>query len=349
MPDTLNFTAVLNQLLARQDLDASTTQTAFELMLNGGLSPAQIAAFVVALRMKGETVDEIAAAAQAMRNLVTPVHLPTALPVVDLCGTGGDGALTFNISTSCMFVLAGAGAKVAKHGGRSVSSSSGSADVLELLGVNINLKPGQVAQSIADVGIGFMFSPNHHSAMRFASPVRKELGVRTVFNILGPLTNPAGAKHQVMGVYAPQLLVLQAQVLKKLGSVHALIVHGENGMDELSIESDSLVAQLQNGQITEYRINPETLGFTKASHQTLKAHSVQESASKILHALQGKGGAIGDIVLLNSAAGLYAANVVDSIKQGVELARQTVHSGAALRKLQDFIDFTQSVSKQEQP
>lgn len=297
------------------------------------------------LRVKGETAEEVAAAAQVMRDLVTPVELPSGTEVVDLCGTGGDGAQTFNISTACMFVLAAAGAKVGKHGGRSVSSNSGSADVLELLGANINLKPEQVAQSIDRVGIGFMFAPNHHSAMRFAGPVRKELGVRTVFNILGPLTNPANAKRQVMGVYSANLLELQAEVLRRLGSVQALIVHGENGMDELCIECDSQIAELRDGEIRNYSIKPEDFGLTRASHSSLHAGSVQESRDKIFHALNGKGGVIGDIVLLNSAAGLYTAGIVDSLKGGVEVARATISSGAAIRKLNEFVDFTKSIEQ----
>jgi anthranilate phosphoribosyltransferase len=340
-----NYSATLNQLLAGKNLSHELTRQAFEQLLSGGLTTAQIAGLLVGLRVKGETVDEVAAAAQVMRDLVTPVSLPAETEVVDLCGTGGDGAQTFNISTACMFVLAAAGAKVGKHGGRSVSSNSGSADVLELLGVNINLKPEQVVDSIAQVGIGFMFAPNHHSAMRFAGPVRKELGVRTVFNILGPLTNPANAKRQVMGVYSANLLDLQAQVLNRLGSVQALIVHGENGMDELCIECDSKIAELRDGQISHYSIKPEDFGLARASHSSLHAGSVQESRDKIFHALNGKGGAVGDIVLLNSAAGLYTAGLVSSLKEGVELARATIASGSAFRKLNEFVDFTQSVGQ----
>ena len=345
MSQSFNYSAALNQLLAGQDLSHELTRDAFQQLLSGGLTTAQIAGLLVGLRVKGETVDEVAAAAQVMRDLVTPVDLPAGIEVVDLCGTGGDGAQTFNISTACMFVLAAAGAKVAKHGGRSVSSNSGSADVLELLGVNINLKPAQVAESIAQVGIGFMFAPNHHSAMRFAGPVRKELGVRTVFNILGPLTNPANAKRQVMGVYSSSLLDLQAQVLNRLGSVQALIVHGENGMDELCIECDSRVAELRDGEIRHYSIKPEDFGMDKASHSSLYAGSVQESSDKIFHALSGKAGAIGDIVLLNSAAGLYTAGLVPTLKEGVDMARSTVASGSATRKLKEFVDFTKSVEQ----
>lgn len=345
MSQPFNYSATLNQLLAGQNLSHELTREAFQQLLSGGLTTAQIAGLLVGLRVKGETAEEVAAAAQVMRDLVTPVELPASTEVVDLCGTGGDGAKTFNISTACMFVLAAAGAKVGKHGGRSVSSNSGSADVLELLGVNINLKPAQVAESIAQVGIGFMFAPNHHSAMRFAGPVRKELGVRTVFNILGPLTNPANAKRQVMGVYSETLLDLQAQVLKRLGSVQALIVHGENGMDELCIECDSKIAELRNGEIRHYSIKPEEFGMERASHSSLHAGSVEESRDKIFHALNGKGGAVSDIVLLNSAAGLYTAGVVPNLKQGVELARSTVASGAAIRKLNEFVDFTKSVEQ----
>lgn len=345
MSQPFNYSATLNQLLAGQNLSHDLTRQAFEQLLSGGLTTAQIAGLLVGLRVKGETVDEVAAAAQVMRDLVTPVSLPAETEVVDLCGTGGDGAQTFNISTACMFVLAAAGAKVGKHGGRSVSSNSGSADVLELLGVNINLKPEQVADSIAQVGIGFMFAPNHHSAMRFAGPVRKELGVRTVFNILGPLTNPANAKRQVMGVYSANLLDLQAQVLNRLGSVQALIVHGENGMDELCIECDSRIAELRNGEVSHYSIKPEDFGLARASHSSLHAASVQESRDKIFHALNGKGGAVGDIVLLNSAAGLYTAGVVSNLKEGVDLARATIASGSAFRKLNEFVDFTQSVGQ----
>lgn len=345
MSQPFNYPAILNQLLAGQNLSYEQTRQAFGQLLSGGLTTAQIAGLFVGLRVKGETAEEVAAAAQVMRDLVTPVELPAGTEVVDLCGTGGDGAQTFNISTACMFVLAASGASVGKHGGRSVSSNSGSADVLELMGVNINLKPAQVAESIAKVGIGFMFAPNHHSAMRFAGPVRKELGVRTVFNILGPLTNPANARRQVMGVYSPNLLDLQAQVLKRLGSVQALIVHGENGMDELCVECDSKIAELRDGEIRHYSIKPEDFGLERASHSILHAGSVQESRDKIFHALQGKGGAIGDIVLLNTAAGVYAAGLVSSLKEGVDLARETIASGAAFRKLNDFIDFTRSVKQ----
>lgn len=339
-----NYSATLTDLLAGHSLSFDAAHQVFRALLNGQLTPAQVAGLLVALRIKGETVDEVAAAAQVMRDLVTPVPNLNDLPLVDLCGTGGDGAHTFNISTACMFVLAAAGAKVAKHGGRSVSSSSGSADVLEALGANINLTPQQVAQSIHQVGVGFMFAPNHHSAMRFAAPVRKELGVRTMFNILGPLTNPAMAKRQVMGVYSPALLELQARVLARLGSTTALIVHGKNGMDELCVECDTQVAELKDGSIHQYTLSPQSVGLTPSSHEALRADSVDESKAKLIRSLSGQGGAQADIVLLNSAAGLYVAGQVTTLKDGVELARSVVASGQATQKLHEFIEYTQKVS-----
>lgn len=347
MTSLFDYSSTVNQLLTGQSLSYDVTHQAFSALLQGHLTPAQIAGLLVALRAKGETVDEVAAAAHVMRELVTPVQLPESLSLLDLCGTGGDGAHTFNISTACMFVLAAAGVHVAKHGGRSVSSSSGSADVLEALGVNINLKPEQVAQSILRLNVGFMFAPNHHSAMRHAAPVRKELGVRTVFNLLGPLTNPAHAKRQLMGVYSPHLLNLQAQVLARLGSVRALIVHGENGMDELSIEGPSMVAELKNGQITHYTLTPESVGLTRSSHDALHAQTVDESKTKVLQVLQGHKGGATDIVLLNSAAGLYLADQVDSIAEGVAQARSLIESGAALNTLHELVKFTQQASHHE--
>lgn len=343
--NTFQLPPLLNQLFAGQELSSEDTSAAFTALLSGEMTPAQIAGFLVALRIKGETPTEVTAAAGVMRKLVTPVNLPTGMEVVDLCGTGGDGAHTFNISTASMFVLAAAGVKVAKHGGRSVSSSSGSADALEALGANINLQPAQVAQSIVQTGLGFMFAPNHHSAMRFAGPVRKELGVRTIFNVLGPLTNPAGATQQVMGVYSKGLLRLQAEVLKRLGSTKAMIVHGENGMDELCVECDSHVAELRDGEIREYTLSPESLGLKRSSHEDLKAKSVEESKAKILAALQGQAGAVTDIVVLNAGAGIYAANRTATLRQGVDLARDVILRGLATRKLQEFVEFTQTISQ----
>ncbi|MDX1669799.1 MAG: anthranilate phosphoribosyltransferase, partial [Limnobacter sp.] len=280
-----------------------------------------------------------------MRSLVTPVAVKNTDAVVDLCGTGGDGAKTFNISTACMFVLAACGATVGKHGGRSVSSSSGSADALEALGANINLSPEQVASCMQQTGVGFMFAPNHHSAMRFAGPVRKELGVRTVFNALGPLTNPAGAKRQLMGVYDKSLLALQANVLKQLGSTHAMIVHGHNGMDELCLECPTDVAELHEGEVRQYTFHPDSVGLQPASHDSFVVSSVQESLDKMQTALQGQGGAIADVVALNSGAALYVAGKAKDIAEGVQLARQAMQSGQASQKLKDFIAATRQFSR----
>lgn len=335
---------LLNQLLARQSLSTQDTESLFHALLGGHLSPAQIAGLLIALRMKGETAQEVAAAASVMRQLVTPVELPEGMQVVDLCGTGGDGAHTFNISTASMFVLAAAGVRVAKHGGRSVSSSSGSADVLEALGGNIQLQPKQVAECIEQINVGFMFAPNHHSAMKYAGPVRKELGVRTIFNILGPLTNPAGAQQQVMGVYDRSLLRLQAEVLRILGSTKAMIVHGDNGMDELCIECDTHIAELRDHKIVEYSVSPETLGVPRTSHDALRAHSVEESKAKIHDALSNVHGGPRDIVALNAGAGLYAADRTRTLEEGVQLAKEVIASGAAMAKLNEWVEFTRQWS-----
>lgn len=336
------FPNALNALLAGQSLSPDLARQAFQAILGGELTPAQIAGLVVALRMKGETAEEVAAAASVMRDLVTPVNVADPTNIVDLCGTGGDGAHTFNISTASMFVLAGCGANVAKHGGRSVSSSSGSADVLESLGVNINLQPDQVARSIEQTQVGFMFAPNHHAAMRFAGPVRKDLGVRTVFNILGPLTNPAGAKRQVMGVFSKSVLRLQAEVLKRLGSEHAMIVHSASGMDEIGIDGPTFIAELKNGEITEYEITPESVGINTQSHEALTAKSVQESKEKVLQAIQGQDGAVADIVAINAGAGLYVAGRASTIKEGVALAKACMVDGMAAKALEAFVAFTRS-------
>ncbi len=344
MSSSMSYSQALQQLIEKQDLSSDQMLQVFRQLMSGELTPAQIAGFAVALRCKGETVDEVAAAAQVMRELVTPVDLPdTALKnqLVDLCGTGGDGANTFNISTAAMFVAAGAGAVVAKHGGRSVSSSSGSADVLEALGVNINLPPAAVARSIAHAGIGFMFAPNHHSAMKYAGPVRKESGVRTLFNILGPLTNPAGAKRQVMGVFRRELVALQVRVLQKLGSTHVMVVHGHNGMDELVLSGITHVGELRNGDIQEYEVSPEAVGLKTQSHEALNAGSVAQSQEKIMAALNNEAGAVRDIVLFNAGAAIYVGGVAGSLAEGVEAARASIASGLALEKLHAFRAETQ--------
>ena len=312
----------------------------FRQIMGSEMSPVMIAALTMGLRVKKETIGEIAAAAQVMREFAAKVDVPNADNLVDIVGTGGDGANTFNISTASMFVVAAAGARVAKHGGRSVSSSSGSADALEALGVNIQLKPEQVAQSIQETGIGFMFAPNHHAAMKHAAPVRKELGVRTIFNILGPLTNPAGAPNIMMGVFHADLVGIQARVLQKLGAKHALVVWARDNMDEVSLGAATMVGELVNGEIREYDIHPEDFGLQMTSSRNLRVDSSAESVAKIYEALDNKTGAARDIVILNSGTALYASGVVDSIAKGVTKATESIASGAARAKLEEFAKFT---------
>ena len=311
------------------------------MIMNGELSPVMTAAIVTGLRVKKETIGEITAAAQVMREFSTKVHVADPKHLVDIVGTGGDGSHTFNISTCSMFVAAAAGAKTAKHGGRSVSSKSGSADVLEALGVNINLSPERIASSLAQTGIGFMFAPNHHPAMKNVAPVRKELGVRTIFNILGPLTNPAGAPNILMGVFHPDLVGIQVRALQRLGAEHALVVYGRDGMDEVSLGAATLVGELRNGEIREYEIHPEDFGMAMASNRALRVETPQESVTMLHAVLDNQPGAARDIVLLNAGAALYAANVAASIGEGIERAREGLASGAAKAKLAQFIAFTQ--------
>lgn len=316
----------------------------FRQIMGGEMSPVMIAALTVGLRVKKESIGEIAAAAQVMREFATKVHVEDADKLLDIVGTGGDGANTFNISTACMFVAAAAGARVAKHGGRSVSSSSGSADALEALGVNINLTPAQVAQSIEQTGIGFMFAPNHHAAMKHAGPVRKELGVRTIFNILGPLTNPAGAPNIMMGVFHADLVGIQARVLQQLGAKHALVVWARDNMDEVSLGAATMVGELIDGQIREYDIHPEDFGLQMVASRNLQVAGIAESKQKILEALDNKTGPARDIVILNAGAALYAAGVADSIADGIARARDTIASGAARSKLDQFVQVTQQLA-----
>jgi len=314
------------------------------LIMNGELSPVITAAIITGLRVKKETIGEITAAAQVMREFSTKVHVKDATHMVDIVGTGGDGANTFNISTCSMFVAAAAGAKVSKHGGRGVSSKSGSADVMEALGIHINLKPEQIAQCIADVGIGFMFAPNHHPAMKNVAPVRKELGVRTIFNILGPLTNPAGAPNILMGVFHPDLVGIQVRALQRLGAEHALVVYGRDGMDEVSLGAATLVGELKNGQITEYEIHPEDFGLPMASNRALKVETPEQSREMLIGVLKGEPGAAQDIVCLNAGVALYAANVVDSVPAGLAKARAAIASGAALAKLEQVVSRTHALA-----
>jgi anthranilate phosphoribosyltransferase len=313
-------------------------------LMGGELSPVQIAAITMGLRVKKETIGEIAAAAQIMREFATKVTVDDTRHLVDLCGTGGDGSHTFNISTAAMFVAAAAGARVAKHGGRGVSSGSGSADVLEALGANINLTPEKVATSLEETGIGFMFAPNHHAAMKHAAPVRKELGVRTIFNILGPLTNPAGAPNQMMGVFHPDLVGIQVRVLQRLGARHVLIVHGKDGMDEVSLGAATMVGELKEGVVREYEIHPEDFGLSMISHRGLKVGNATESRAMVLEALENVAGTPREIVMLNAAVALYAADVAGSIEDGIRRARETIASGAAKKKLEQFVTVTQKLA-----
>ncbi len=316
----------------------------FRQIMQGEMSPVMIAALTMGLRVKKETVGEIAAAAQVMREFATKVPMADTTNLLDIVGTGGDGANTFNISTATMFVAAAAGARVAKHGGRSVSSSSGSADVLEALGVHINLKPEQIAQSIAQTGIGFMFAPNHHAAMKHAAPVRKELGVRTIFNILGPLTNPAGAPNILMGVFHADLVGIQVRVLQRLGAQHAVVVWGRDNMDEISLGAGTLVGELVNGEIREYEIHPEDFGLSMVASRNLKVSNATESRQKILEALDDTPGPVRDIVALNAGAALYAAGISASIGDGLIAAQAAIASGAARAKLAQFVSVTQQLA-----
>ena len=314
------------------------------LIMSGELSPVMMAALITGLRVKKETIGEITAAAQVMREFSTKVHVADKTHLVDIVGTGGDGSHTFNISTCAMFVAAAAGAKVSKHGGRSVSSKSGSADVLEALGVNINLSPDAIARCIAQIGVGFMFAPNHHPAMKNVAPIRKELGVRTIFNILGPLTNPAEAPNILMGVFHPDLVGIQVRALQRLGAEHALVVYGKDGMDEVSLGAATVVGELKNGEITEYEIHPEDFGLAMASNRTLRVETPEQSMAMLKGVLDNEPGAARDIVILNAGAALYAANVADSMKAGIELARKAIDSGAAKGKLEQLVSTTASLA-----
>lgn len=313
-------------------------------IMRGEVSPLMTAAIITGLRVKKETVGEITGAARVMRELSAKVDLPAHRHFVDIVGTGGDGASSFNISTASMFVAAAAGARIAKHGGRSVSSKSGSADVLEALGAVIDLPPAQVAQCMDEVGIGFMFAPNHHPAMKVVAPVRKEMGVRTLFNILGPLTNPADAPNILMGVFHPDLVGIQVRVLQALGAKHALVVWGRDGMDEISLGAATLVGELRDGEVREYEVEPEDFGLAMASSRNLRVENAEESRAMLLEALEGRRGVPHDIVCLNAGAALYAANVVDSIAAGIDLARATIASGAARAKMDSFVATTQRLA-----
>jgi anthranilate phosphoribosyltransferase len=315
------------------------------LIMQGEMTPVMTAAIITGLRVKKETIGEITAAAQVMREFATPVHVNDKTHLVDIVGTGGDGSHTFNISTCSMFVAAAAGAKISKHGGRSVSSKSGSADVLESLGVHINLPPAAIARCIDEVGVGFMFAPNHHPAMKNVAPVRKELGVRTLFNILGPLTNPASAPNILMGVFHPDLVGIQVRALQRLGAEHALVVYGKDGLDEASLGAGTLVGELHQGQIREYEIHPEDFGLPMSSSRSLRVETPEASREMLLAVLDNTPGPARDIVVLNAGLALYAANVCASVEQGIARAAQALESGQARARLSQLVALTQQLAK----
>ena len=314
-------------------------------IMSGEMSPVMMAAVLMGLRVKKETIGEITAAAQVMREFATRVEVPDRTHLVDIVGTGGDGSHTFNISTCAMFVAAACGARVSKHGNRSVSSKSGSADVLEAFGVPLTLKPAQIARSIADTGIGFMFAPNHHPAMKNVAPVRRELGVRTIFNILGPLTNPADAPNILMGVFHPDLVGIQVRALQRLGAEHAVVVYGKDGMDEVSLGAATMVGEYKDGAISEYEIHPEDYGFTMASNRAFKVENPEQSKALVRSVLENEPGPARDIVVLNAGVALYAAGVAPGIAEGLELAREAIMSGKARAKLDQFVARTQELAR----
>ena len=346
MPHTAKITPqqALQRTIEHREIFHDEMLHLMRLIMSGEMSPVMMAALITGLRVKKETIGEITAAAQVMREFSTKVQVADTTHLVDIVGTGGDGSHTFNISTCSMFVAAAAGARVSKHGGRSVSSKSGSADVLESLGVNINLSPERIAESIAQTGLGFMFAPNHHPAMKNVAPVRRELGIKTIFNILGPLTNPAGAPNILMGVFHADLVGIQVRALERLGAEHAVVVYGRDGMDEVSLGASTLVGELKNGVITEYEIHPEDFGLTMASNRALKVDTPEESKAMLLGVLANQPGPARDIVALNAGVALYAANVAPSMQAGLQLAQQALASGAALAKLTEVVAFSTTAS-----
>ncbi len=339
----MNIQQAIQQILDRKDLEPGDMRHVMQAIMTGECTPAQIAGFLIGLRMKGESVEEITAAAEVMRELSTKVNVNNE-HLVDTCGTGGDGANTFNISTTSAFVTAAAGARVAKHGNRSVSSKSGSADVLEAAGIKLDLSPDQVAECINNIGIGFMFAPLHHGAMKHAIGPRKELGVRTIFNLLGPLTNPAGAPNQVLGVFSSAWLEKLIKVQQKLGANHVMVVHSEDGMDEISISAPTMIAELVKGEIKQYTISPEQFEIKRNDLSTLAVQSVSDSLNTMLSVLDNKPGPAMDIVLLNAGAAIYTAGSATSLKDGVGHARQAIENGSARAKLEQLIKLTNSFS-----
>jgi anthranilate phosphoribosyltransferase len=332
----------LNRVIEHREIFREEMLSLMRAIMSGQVSPTLIAAIIVGLRVKKETIGEIAAAAEVMREFATKVPVSDPDKLIDIVGTGGDGAHTFNISTAATFVCAAAGARVAKHGNRSVSSKSGSADVLEALGANINLKPEAIGRCIDEVGVGFMFAPHHHGAMKHAAPVRRELGVKTIFNILGPLTNPAGARLELMGVFHPDLVGIQARVLQRLGSRHVMVVHGLEGMDEMSIAGPTMVGELKDGKISEYQITPQDFGLKAAASAAIRVESVDQSKALVLSALNNEPGPARDIVALNAGASIYVAGLAPTLAAGVQKAQAVIVSGVPRKKLDAFVGFTQA-------
>jgi anthranilate phosphoribosyltransferase len=337
----MDMPAAIRAVTEHKNLSSQQMTDVMRLIMTGEATPAQVGGFLIGLRMKGETVDEVAAAASVMRELSTRVNV-SGPHLVDTCGTGGDASGSFNISTASAIVAAAAGAKVAKHGNRSVSSKSGSADVLEAAGVSLELTPEQVAACINDIGVGFLFAPKHHSAMKHAIGPRKEMAVRTVFNVLGPLTNPAGAPNQVIGVFSDDWVEPLAQVLKLLGSEHVLVVHAEDGLDEISIAAPTRIAELKDGEIKTYSVQPEDFGMTRATLADVSARDALHSLAIIRDALANQQGPARDIICLNAGAAIYAAGLVTSLAEGVERARQVIASGSAEAKLDQLIEASQA-------
>ena len=333
----------LTRLIEHREIFHDEMLSLMRQIMSGKMSPTLIAAIITGLRVKKETIGEITAAAQVMREFSTKVEISDRAHLLDTCGTGGDSAHTYNISTATVFVAAAAGAKVAKHGGRSVSSKSGSADILESLGVNLNLTPEQVAQCIDRTGVGFMFAPNHHAAMKHAAPVRRELGVRTLFNILGPLTNPAGAGNQLIGVFHPDLVGILARVLQRLGSRHVMVVHGMDGLDEIAVSGETLIGELKDNQVREYVVNPGQFGFTPSSLSDIQVGDAEASKDMMLGALSNKPGAARDILTLNAGAAIYVAGLTQTHEAGVRKASEVLASGAAKARLDQFIAFTRTL------
>ena len=332
----------LTRLIEQREIFYDEMLSLMRQIMQGEVSAAQIAGILVGLRVKKETIGEISAAAFVMREFASKVPVTKREHLVDTCGTGGDAAHTFNISTASALVAAAAGAQVAKHGGRSVSSTCGSADVLEALGVNLNLTPEQVGRSIDQIGIGFMFAPNFHGAMKYAAPVRRELGVRTLFNVLGPLTNPAGADNQVMGVFHPDLVGIQARVLQRLGSRHVLVVNGSDGLDEITISGASNIAELKDGEVSEYTVKPQDFGLKTAPLDSIRVANAEEAKAMLLGVLDNLPGAAHDIVLLNAGAAIYVAGLSATLAEGVKKAAEVIASGAAKHKLAQLIQISHS-------